>query len=553
MPSEQIFNQQPTSPQSLQEKLLTLLDKELKYDKEFWLPLGFSAIIATLGLITNNAVVVIGAMLMAPLFWPLLGVTIGTITSRHRLLQRSLIFLILSVCLVIALSWMVTIATPITEISDEIKLRANPTLLDLFIALSTSIIAILAVSYPKVSNSIAGVAVSIALLPPLAVVGIGIANQSWAIFRGSLLLFGANIAAIVFTGIVTLYTLGVKPRRSDDKQRWRLGMSLSAAFLILIAVPLTIYFKDALDQARMQTQIKSVLTRQVHEIYDDATVNNLTVNFGLGSDQVDIEATVYLPEGNFLTVANKTQLTTALTEVVNRTINLQLNVIDTLVLRRQDDTELRTLRQQAENWLTQQLPKIDPGMEIQSLQLANINLAASPASQTPQPDLEVHVTARKFTEIPFTFEQKRELQSRLSQVLKRPLRLEIDFIPVTRITSQDLQSRLIDQARQVISQDLSAIDPLAQVTDINVVQIPADDQAGPDKLKFSAIIWLPFSGQITAADRQLVQNHLADQIRRPVMLELRIFQFNDINSPEDQAFSTPSSVLGEGSFPVNVP
>lgn len=531
-----------------------MLEEELEFDKEYWLPLGFSSIIATLGLLTGNVVVVIGAMLMAPLFWPLLGVTMATITTRRHLLQKSLKFLFLSIGLAVFISWLITAITPISEISQEIKLRANPTLLDLFIALSTSIIAVLAVSYPQVSNSIAGVAISISLLPPLSVIGISLAFQSWQIFQGALLLFGANISAIVFSGIVTLYFLGVKPHRSDEQKRWRLGMAVSAIFLLLIAIPLTIYFREAIEQAQMRTSIKTALVQELRQLYEDAQIGNLTVNFSLGKNQVNIEATVYLPEGNFFTVGQKNNLTQALGQITNRDINLQLNVVDTLVLRKQEDMQIRQIKQQIENWLTQRISKINPEIEIENMQIYEQTIPVSGDRQTErqlstdEPELNVILTVRKYNQAPFSFEQKLQIVKDLSNLIKRKINLEIDFIPVTRIKSQDKLSQLKQQAAQVFAHGLTAVHPLAELDSLTIAESEPED--GQEGLHIKAIIWLPISTDFPESTRRQIETDIATQLQLPTLLELRIFRFSQLQAG-DSEYSYPVEVLGHQAIPAD--
>lgn len=540
MPSfDKTINKEPTTPKRLEDKLVELVDVELKHSKEFWLPLLMSTIIATLGLLTNNAVVVIGAMLMAPLFWPLLGLTMGTITTRRHLMEKSLLFLILSIVMVVFISWLVTVATPINQITDEISLRTRPTLLDLLIALASSIIAIMAVSFPQVSNSIAGVAVSIALLPPLSVVGIGLANQSWEIFQGAFLLFGANMSAILFSGIVSLYALGLKPKRTAET-RWRIGVILSSVLLIAISIPLTIYLTDGISQAKLKAEINNTLQEQLSTHYEKAQIKEMDVNFGFHPhDEVNIEATILLPEGNYLTIADKKEITQSLTELIGQTINLKLVVINTLTLRRQEDKQLRTLRTQVENWLTSQFKAIDSEIVLQNIELVD-STSDTPTTSSTDQILKIYVTARKYSDTPFTFDQKRELQDKLGTLLKRDVDLEIDFITVNRIRSQSELTKLTQQATHVIDQDLSAIDSHANVQKLTLEEV-LDPQENPMGLIVKGEIWIQENTRITETHRQQIENDLAIQLQRPIKLILNVFRFKQLETRSDN-FTTPTEV-----------
>ncbi len=523
-------NQVPKTPKDLHDRLLGLLEEQLEFDRQYWVPLAFSAIIATLGLLTNNSAVVIGAMLIAPLFWPILGVTMGVITTRRRLLERSLIFLLLSVGLVVLVSWAVTIATPIKIVSEEIKLRANPTLLDLFIALASSVIGVLVVSYPQISNSIAGVAISVALLPPLAVVGIGLAFQEWQIFQGALLLFGANMSAIVFSGIATLYFLKVKPRKEMEKTRWRIGMITSALLLLIVAIPLTIYLKETIYEAQMRQEIKNQLEESLAGLYDEAMVNDFQIVFGLGGKQVDIEATVFLPEGGFLTVDQKNQLSDQLTKIVNRSIDLQLNVVDTLVLRRQEDTRLKNLKSQVEKYLTNQLRKIDEDIE-----LVNVILQTKDKENTDLADgeLQILVTARKLVDVPFTIEDKQKIEQGLEQALGRDVSLEIDFVSVTRIRSVAAESKLQDQVENILENDLSG---MGHEVSLAKVEVSDEQPEESSVILVEAWIWVPTSLRMTNGDLVVMQQDLADQLGKAVRLEVNRWEYDKLKlRPEEYA------------------
>lgn len=135
----------------LQEELLDNVSEEITLSKRYlWLIIS-SAIIAALGLIINSSAVVIGAMLISPLFWPILGLSLSIITSRKKLARRSSLNLIVSIALVIGISFLAGSLSPFPQINNEISSRTAPTLLDLCIALASSFIGVLAFYHPKIS------------------------------------------------------------------------------------------------------------------------------------------------------------------------------------------------------------------------------------------------------------------------------------------------------------------------------------------------------------------------------------------------------------------
>jgi uncharacterized hydrophobic protein (TIGR00271 family) len=155
-----------------------------------------STTIATLGLINNSAAVIIGAMLVAPLMSPVLGIGLGSITGDTKLAQQSATALVRGAVLSILLSILLTLSNiylPIVpsllEIPNEILSRTQPTSNDLIIALAGGLAASYALAQPHLSAALPGVAIATALLPPLSTIGIGIALGRWDIAGGATLLF----------------------------------------------------------------------------------------------------------------------------------------------------------------------------------------------------------------------------------------------------------------------------------------------------------------------------------------------------------------------------
>ena len=150
---------------------------------------------------------VIGAMLVSPLMGPLVEVGMGLAVGSPLLVLHSTIRTGVSLGVVVGLSTLLTLLLPYHELNGEILARTSPTLLDLYIASFCAIAA----AYPTLlqgSDTVtaaAGTAISIALVPPLCVVGWGLGSGKLLIARGAALLFTANLCAILlFTVIVFL-------------------------------------------------------------------------------------------------------------------------------------------------------------------------------------------------------------------------------------------------------------------------------------------------------------------------------------------------------------
>ena len=130
--------------------------------------------IATLGLISNSTAVVIGAMIVAPLMDPILSLAFGLTIADNRLVKRSAITVVIGVLTVVGTSWLLASLLGANEINPEITGRTAPNLIDLVIAVAAAVAGAFTLSRDRLSNSIAGVAIAVALVPPLCVTGIGL-------------------------------------------------------------------------------------------------------------------------------------------------------------------------------------------------------------------------------------------------------------------------------------------------------------------------------------------------------------------------------------------
>ena len=175
-----------------------------------------SAIIASYGLVTNSAAVVIGAMLVAMMLGPITGIALAIIDHRMPLLRKSLITVIIGVSLVVLVGFIVGWLHKDQPLTAEILSRTQPTSMDLMIALAGGTAGAYAMVSPHLSVAVVGVAVATALVPPLAASGILFANGETQLGLGALLLALTNIIAIQFTNALVLWLLGFRRLVDDD-------------------------------------------------------------------------------------------------------------------------------------------------------------------------------------------------------------------------------------------------------------------------------------------------------------------------------------------------
>jgi uncharacterized hydrophobic protein (TIGR00271 family) len=179
-----------------------------------------SSSIATFGLITDSAAVIIGAMLIAPFLSPIMAMSLAVLGGRWHLLERAAITLAVGVGLALVVSFLLTwlaLQLPfdaLTTIPAEVASRTHPSPFDLAIALAGGAAAAYALVRLEGAAALFGVAIATALMPPLCTVGIGLALGDPGIWQAAGTLFVTNLVAIGASATVVFTALRLRPRRS---------------------------------------------------------------------------------------------------------------------------------------------------------------------------------------------------------------------------------------------------------------------------------------------------------------------------------------------------
>jgi len=218
-------------------------DRRKPYLSRFVVLLVLSALIAALGLANDSAAVVIGAMLIAPLMTPMLGSAAAIVEGWPRRFLGTFIVVLVGALLAIVVGYLVTVLMPRlhpgSPLTGEIIARTAPNLVDLGIALAAGAAGAYIMIRSEASSALPGVGIAVALVPPLAAVGItaGVGERDLAM--GALLLFVTNLLAIIFAAGVTFSLAGFGAYRSARvRAEGLLAGAVIVALLIIIAVPL---------------------------------------------------------------------------------------------------------------------------------------------------------------------------------------------------------------------------------------------------------------------------------------------------------------------------
>ncbi|PCD02333.1 hypothetical protein COC42_12910 [Sphingomonas spermidinifaciens] len=249
-----------------------------------------SAGIAVLGLLLSSPAVVIGAMLISPLMGPIIGLGFGLATFDWPEIRASFAALILGTVLAIGFTALVVALSPLQNVTDEIAARTRPNLFDLVVALFSALAGGYAVIHGR-AGTVVGVAIATALMPPLAVVGFGLATQNWTVFGGALLLFVTNLMTIALSAAMIARVHGFGSHLSP--QHTLVQTVLVFGSLGALALPLGVSLRQIAWESLFTRQAREVLTG---EFGSDARLSQVDITYAV--DRIRIEATVLTPRLN---------------------------------------------------------------------------------------------------------------------------------------------------------------------------------------------------------------------------------------------------------------
>ena len=183
------------------------------YRAAFWAMLTLSAVIASAGVLADSTATVIGAMIIAPLSTPIMGIALGIAKQEPGGAARAGRFVLGGATLVVAIGVLFALVIPDTFDllgNSQISGRTSPGLGDLVAAVATGFAGAIALARRDVAAVLPGVAIAISLVPPLAVVGVCLGQGAFGLAIGALVLFLSNLIALVLAGTLVFAALGAK-------------------------------------------------------------------------------------------------------------------------------------------------------------------------------------------------------------------------------------------------------------------------------------------------------------------------------------------------------
>ncbi|MCI5108407.1 MAG: DUF389 domain-containing protein, partial [Candidatus Pacebacteria bacterium] len=169
----------------------------------FFLFVFLSTAMATLGIIISSVPVIIGSMLIAPVLYPILAIGMGLSISDKKLMKRSFYTFLQAIVVALASSLLISLFFIKRETIEllSIVVRTDAALIDVGIAIVAGVAATFAMVKKNLNEALPGVAISAALVPPLAVIGIAIIALDWELIRQTVVTFIVSSAGIVLTSL----------------------------------------------------------------------------------------------------------------------------------------------------------------------------------------------------------------------------------------------------------------------------------------------------------------------------------------------------------------
>jgi len=226
--------------------------------------IALSSSIAAFGLLADSGAVVIGAMLVAPLMTPIMGAAAAVVTADNRRLAKAMLIIALGTVLAIVVGWAVSLIAGGSVIDaralpQEIRSRTFPGLLDLGVAITAGAAAGYIQPRRSAIAALPGVGIAVALVPPLATVGITAELGLDAEARNAFLLYMTNLAAIIFSAGVVLLLSGFRPRTRIGSGALRKRMLVTLLAVLLVAIPLFRHTRSVIRDLRLESAVvKSV-------------------------------------------------------------------------------------------------------------------------------------------------------------------------------------------------------------------------------------------------------------------------------------------------------
>lgn len=234
---------QAKSTQATREEIYSDVASGARLDRNFFIMVVLSTIVAAIGLNSNGVAAVIGAMVIAPLLGPVLGFSMGAALGDFALLKRATLTLAAGIGTAFACSLLLSFVLPIDLESHELMSRAEVRLDGLALAMAAGGAAALSLTRSQAA-ALVGVMVAAALLPPGAAVGLFVGAGEWPLALRACLLLALNVAALILSALIVFRLRRIRPRSWIEQKNANRAVLLNALLsgvVLIVSVALILY------------------------------------------------------------------------------------------------------------------------------------------------------------------------------------------------------------------------------------------------------------------------------------------------------------------------
>jgi uncharacterized hydrophobic protein (TIGR00341 family) len=293
---EEEYAEEPDEDQIAREELVSAADSLAPSRRTYVVMTVVSALIATAGLLLDSPAVVVGSMVIAPLVGPAMAASVGTVVNDQEMFRRGARLQIVGILLAIASAFafaflvrQINLVPPLADVTaiPEVRERVAPDFLSLVIAIGAGVAGIVSLT-TGVSAALVGVMIAVALIPPAATVGIGLAWGQPMVSLSSAVLVAVNVLSINLSALIVLWYSGYRPEhwfRRDDARRTTLKrvatLVVAIAVLSVFLVGVTV---DSYQRSTTEQQIRDDAAAAIEAFDGDTGVFLLEIDVQYASE-----------------------------------------------------------------------------------------------------------------------------------------------------------------------------------------------------------------------------------------------------------------------------
>lgn len=277
------------------EEVAIKLKKDSTPDKLYWIEIFLSSTIAALWLLQNSVAVVIWAMLIAPLLRPINWLWFSVARWGQKFFLLAFKTLFYSILLSIFMWYIITVVSWLNIETTEITSRTNPNIIDFFIAIFSAMVAVMSIRFSRLWEWIAWVAMAASLMPPLAVIGIELALWNYMSSFGALMLFWANLLAILIVSTIFFWLYWFTPHDTRLQSKVFKRIWIVTFFITILLIPLLLSFNTVKTNATISSQLNTYLSNIIESDLKYYEISDIYVVYN-NKKEAKLRVTLKVPE-----------------------------------------------------------------------------------------------------------------------------------------------------------------------------------------------------------------------------------------------------------------